>query len=221
VALLISLRQLNQRFILSMSIMFLLLMSLPSLASQTIYESKCISCHGVYGEGNEALKSPSIAGLSERYIARQLNHFKNGIRGNHEQDTSGRMMAAIAVPLTDAQIVSVSQYLAQLPFQAVPPGEKSAGFIGAGLFRQCQSCHGAKGQGEESLFAPRIAGQHLWYLTKQIENFKSGIRGMHDEDKLGRQMVDIAKPLDNEHIELILIHLSKLKPSGVSHESHH
>ena len=205
----------------SMSIIFLLLMSLPSLASQTIYQSKCVSCHGVNGEGNEAINSPSIAGLSEQYIARQLDHFKNGIRGNHEKDTSGRMMAAIAVSLTDAQIVSVSQYLAQQPFQAASPSKKSAGFIGAGLFRQCQSCHGAKGQGEESLFAPRIAGQHVWYLTKQIDNFKSGIRGMHDDDKLGKQMVDIAEPLDNEHIELILIHLSKLKPTGDSNESHH
>ena len=41
----------------------------------------CVACHGASGEGNPALNSPSLAGQDASYLVRQLNHFKNGVRG--------------------------------------------------------------------------------------------------------------------------------------------
>lgn len=189
---------------------------------ETLYKTQCVSCHGIKGEGNQALQSPSIAGLSESYLIRQLTHFKNDVRGADTQDVSGSLMAAIATPLSEKNIQSVSQYLANQPFSAAAPSDKSAGFLGAGLFRNCQSCHGAKAQGEEALFAPRLAGQHTWYLKKQLANFKQGIRGNHENDALGKQMVDIALGLtDEKQIDLILIHISKLTPVIQDDENSH
>ena len=205
-----------------LTLVLLLLSVTTTWASQSDYESKCLACHGENGEGNAVLKSPSIAGLSESYLMRQLTHFRDSVRGTHKKDSSGQLMASTSSSLTNSQIQSISQYLSNKPFQPAKPSEQSAGFIGAGLFRSCQSCHGAKGQGEESLFAPRIAGQHIWYLKKQLSDFRAGIRGSHKSDKLGKQMVDITQALnDDEQVDLILIHISKLKPTEQDHEVAH
>ena len=39
----------------------------------------------------------------------------------------------------------------------------------------CFVCHGAEGESSSEVF-PRLAGQHWEYVTKQLENFKSGKR---------------------------------------------
>jgi cytochrome c553 len=39
----------------------------------------------------------------------------------------------------------------------------------------CFVCHGAEGESSSEVF-PRLAGQHWEYITKQLENFKSGKR---------------------------------------------
>jgi cytochrome c553 len=47
---------------------------------------------------------------------------------------------------------------------------------GAKLFQNCISCHGASGEGNPEQKAPRLRGQHSWYIVTQLENFKSGAR---------------------------------------------
>ena len=37
--------------------------------------------------------------------------------------------------------------------------------------------------------APKIAGQSAWYLKRQIMNYKNGLRGTHEGDIYGRQMI--------------------------------
>lgn len=75
----------------------------------------CRACHGVNGEGNELLNSPPLAGMPAWYTARQLKNFKEGIRGDHPDDTYGREMAPMARMLpTDDDIANVSAYLEQL-----------------------------------------------------------------------------------------------------------
>jgi cytochrome c553 len=39
----------------------------------------------------------------------------------------------------------------------------------------CFICHGAQGESASDVF-PRLAGQHAQYITKQLDNFKSGKR---------------------------------------------
>ena len=64
---------------------------------------------------------------------------------------------------------------------------------GARLYPVCTSCHGAAGQGNQGMRGPKLAGQHGFYLLKQMQNFQSGARGTAPGDAKGRQMAAMAK----------------------------
>ena len=65
-----------------------------------VYQGKCGACHGGRAEGNEAFGAPRLAGLDAAYIARQLKHFRTGIRGADARDRHGRQMAMMAALVT-------------------------------------------------------------------------------------------------------------------------
>lgn len=66
--------------------------------------------------------------------------------------------------------------------------------------RYCTTCHGAEGIGNIAIEAPRLAGMEAWYLTRQLENFRAGIRGTHGEDIQGIAMQPMAAKLSDESI---------------------
>ena len=47
---------------------------------------------------------------------------------------------------------------------------------GKQLFQMCAACHGAAGEGNQSMNAPASAGQSKWYIKQQLMNFRVGIR---------------------------------------------
>lgn len=59
---------------------------------------------------------------------------------------------------------------------------------GAALYRSCATCHGARGEGSQTLGAPRLAGQNDWYLLKQLRDYRSGARGAAAGDRQGTIM---------------------------------
>ncbi len=61
--------------------------------------------------------------------------------------------------------------------------------------RHCATCHGADGRGNEGVRAPRLAGMERWYLVRQLENFRSGVRGSGPGDVHGAAMRAAAAPL--------------------------
>lgn len=66
---------------------------------KNLYNGKCGACHGGVAEGNQALKSPRLAGLDAGYLKLQFTHFRDGVRGIDPQDTPGRQMAMMAKTL--------------------------------------------------------------------------------------------------------------------------
>lgn len=81
-------------------------------ANSTLYQA-CAACHGASGEGNAALLSPRIAGMDARYLATQLRHFRDGIRGTNPADSAGRTMrAALPASLNDTSIEQLARYIA-------------------------------------------------------------------------------------------------------------
>ena len=48
---------------------------------------------------------------------------------------------------------------------------------------------------EKSQMLPKISGQHSWYIARQLNNFKNGVRGTHINDITGMQMRPIAMTL--------------------------
>ena len=69
---------------------------------------------------------------------------------------------------------------------------------GKPLYQVCVACHGAKGEGNKALNAPRLAGQEDWYIVRQLKNFKEGIRGTNPKDIYGMQMRPMAMTLAND-----------------------
>jgi len=159
----------------------------------------CSSCHGADGAGNAAMNAPSLAGQPDWYLSRQLNYYKNGVRGVHEKDEYGKQMAAMTALLpTEEAIENVSAYIATFPPVVVTPtvdGNPEAGRV---LYGSCGACHGADGKGNYATNAPSLAGQQDWYLKRTIENFKLGVRGGHPSNLYGQQMILMAKTLRND-----------------------
>lgn len=159
----------------------------------------CVACHGVQGEGNPALNAPKLAGQEEWYIVRQLQHYKQGIRGAHEDDAFGKQMAPMASTLVDDSAVrNVAAYIATLPDNPASATITGDPEKGERLYRTCGACHGWQGQGIWALNAPRYAGMSDWYLATQLKNFQKGIRGAHPQDPYGPQMAMMAQSLRSE-----------------------
>lgn len=159
----------------------------------------CGACHGPQAEGNAALNAPALAGLQEWYLQRQLEYYKTGIRGTHKDDIYGQQMAPMAATLADeAAIRHLAAYLGSL---TPPTNENTLGGDperGAAHYVTCGACHGSEAQGNYALQAPRLSGQHDWYLKRQLKNFRSGVRGSHQQDSYGKQMVLMSRALQNE-----------------------
>ena len=62
-----------------------------------------------------------------------------------------------------------------LALAVVPPA--FAEVDGRELFQLCAQCHGAAGEGNRTALAPAIAGYGRWYIQRQLEKFRSGVRG--------------------------------------------
>jgi cytochrome c oxidase subunit 2 len=160
----------------------------------------CAACHGPAGEGNEALGAPRLAGIAPWYVRRQLEYFRQGLRGEHAEDVYGQQMRPMAAALADdAAVDAVAAYIATLPDTATA-GATLAGDIDRGRrhYRTCSYCHGAEAQGIQALNAPRLAGLQDWYLARQLDNFKKGLRGRHPHDLYGWQMREMARTLNSD-----------------------
>jgi cytochrome c553 len=81
----------------------------------------------------------------------------------------------------------------------------SAGTMAAGdpvrgktLYATCGACHGQNAEGMEALNAPKMAGQEEWYTIRQLQNFKTGVRGSNPKDTYGMQMAPMAQILPDD-----------------------
>lgn len=65
-------------------------------------------------------------------------------------------------------------------------------------YQTCIACHGANGEGNPAMNAPRLAGQDAAYLQRQLNNFKTGVRGAEPADAIGQQMRAMVNTLSDE-----------------------
>ena len=175
----------------------------------------CKTCHGTAGEGGSNGKYPRIAGLSQDYLQRQLNHFKLRKRINKPM-----------VPIfknwrfdQDA-MAEVSAYIAAMPIPDIagfePGAERLTDFdsreefdgLGEELFvDNCAQCHGEDAQGRLDKEAPPLVNQYPAYLMKQIADFVAGRREHEHAAKMFGEMYQ-------EEIEAILTHVGQLAKSS-------
>lgn len=90
-------------------------------------------------------------------------------------------------------------WLASLPtFGATQALAAADPHAGSAQYAVCAACHGAAGEGNPALNAPRLAGQEAWYLRRQIHAFRDGLRGAHERDTFGAQMRPFAAMLADD-----------------------
>jgi cytochrome c553 len=173
----------------------------------------CEPCHGAEGAGTPELAAPAIAGLPQWYIERQLEKFRDGVRGAHPDDLPGMRMRPMAVTLNkEDDIASVAEYVATLPRVMAPGTLHGNAGVGASTFTTiCFVCHGNDAEGNELLGAPPLVAASDWYLLGQLRNFRSGARGADPRDTWGLTMRANAIALSDQNMQDVITYIRTLR----------
>jgi cytochrome c oxidase subunit 2 len=172
----------------------------------------CESCHGPEGAGIALQGAPAIAGLPEWYVASQLERFQTGLRGKHPDDVEGLKMRPMSLQVNSAaQRQAVAAYVAGLA-PAHNPASLTGVDAAAGeqAFAMCIACHGMKGEGNQAVNAPPLAGLDDWYVALQIRKFKSGIRGAVPGDTVGPVMAAMSMAIQPDVVDDVAAYVHAL-----------
>src|SRR5579872_3418076 len=77
-------------------------------------------------------------------------------------------------------------------------GKTDAATRGQEVFETCVPCHNSDGSGNPEVGAPNIAGMRAWYVERELDKFRAGVRGMHFSDVEGLRMRPMALSLSSE-----------------------
>lgn len=80
-------------------------------------------------------------------------------------------------------------------FAGVAAGLLAGTAVAGNAYDYCVLCHGANANGNYGIRAPKISGVEPWYLTRQLQNFASGARGMEMGDASGHEMMPVGQRL--------------------------
>ena len=103
--------------------------------------------------------------------------------------------------------VSVATALASSAIQAgapLKPGDPKAGEAKANTI--CMACHGPQGNSVVSIW-PKLAGQHVEYIQKQLMDFKA-------DNRSNVQMTPMAKPLTDQEVLDVAAYFSSQTQKG-------
>jgi len=161
-------------------------------------DAACAICHGKGGLSVQPTV-PSLAGQGNDYVVLALYQF----RARHRPS---EVMAPLAAPLSDNDLGNLAAYYSGLkPWQPGRQASAKAVADAPALAHQknCVQCHGPGLAGQEHV--PRIAGQHIVYITTQLKAFKAGNRGDIDGN-----MTSAAAELTDSDIEILADYISGL-----------
>lgn len=159
----------------------------------------CAACHGSQGEGNAMMKAPALVGLQDWYLKKQLQKFKDGVRGSHPKDLTGLQMKPMAMTLADeAAVDAVLSFLKTQPVVKPKASLDGDAVKGKTYYMTCQACHGEKGEGNQMFKAPALKSLPDWYIVAQLKKYKEKIRGAHPADVEGAMMRPMADTLADE-----------------------
>jgi cytochrome c oxidase subunit II len=92
--------------------------------------------------------------------------------------------------------------------RAVTAGDPGAG---QALYALCSACHGAEGEGNEALNAPKLSGQASWYMVEELKDFRHGLRGSNAADTFATQMAPFAQSLaDDQAVRDVVAYIATL-----------
>jgi cytochrome c553 len=99
-----------------------------------------------------------------------------------------------------------------LPLALLAAGLLTGSIATAADYSFCTTCHGTDGNGNPAIRAPKIAGIEPWYLKRQFEHFRGGLRGTHDSDIPGMEMRPVAEQMDDATIETVAAYVRTFDP---------
>ena len=180
------------------------------------YILNCSECHGF--DGNSLSQEwPNIAGLNKQYIVSQLDDFKTGKRINDEMTQIVREFPSNSELDSLAQYFSEQKMINRNSPESINKHEFVDLEIGEEIFTgkrieygipACSACHGKYGMGDEAGKFPRLVGQNMDYIIKQMELFRSKERS----NDMPPQMRNIAQEMDDEDIASVAAYIAYMKP---------
>jgi len=177
-------------------------------AAERVAVGTCATCHGPRGH-SVSPKFPVLAGQHSTYLLAQLQAFKAQTRG--DPDALGYMQG-MAAPLDDELMAALADYYSRQTPVAGP--SESAAMVARGkeIYQSgdaaegvppCAACHGTDAAGTNDY--PRLAGQHVQYLMKQLRSFQNNMRNV-------AVMHGVARGLQVNDMQAIASYLQTLGP---------
>jgi cytochrome c553 len=162
----------------------------------------CTTCHGAQGVTSNLAYFPRIAGKPAGYLFNQLQNFKEGRRHYG-------LMVGMVEHLSDAYLLEMAQYFANLDLPYSPPvpmktpASEASFQLGKTLSLQgdksrhipaCTACHGAALMGVQPAI-PGLLGLPRDYVAAQFGAWQTGLRRAHAPDCMGR-IAKLLQPAD-------------------------
>lgn len=149
----------------------------------------CVACHGA--DGNSlAAAFPKIAGQGEKYLLKQMQEIKEGVRPVAQ-------MAGQLDNMSDQDLQDIASYYAGQTMSG-SAAKKDLVAMGASVYRAgikkqgiaaCTGCHSPTGVGNAPAGFPRLSGQYADYIEQQLLMFQTGERN-NDADSVMRSIVE-------------------------------
>jgi cytochrome c oxidase subunit 2 len=116
----------------------------------------------------------------------------------------------------EAAVDNVVAYIGTLTAPPPAPTVQGDAAVGKQLYATCAACHGPKAEGNVALNAPRLTDQDDWYLVRELQKNKKGIRGTNPKDTFGAQMKPMAAMLaDDQAINNVVVYIHRSSKAGL------
>jgi len=165
---------------------------------------QCAACHGPVGVSSTDF--PNLAGQYAVVIYKELRDFKSGAR-------VGAVMAPLAQPLSEEDMVDLAAYYASLPrLPAYHPEQQMPAprvVVNGSPLRDIAPCGACHGSLDHKAGSPWLDGQPEAYLKAQLQDFKSGTR--HND--AGQQMRNVARAMTAAEIDAAAKYYSSRPPN--------
>lgn len=166
---------------------------------EEVYEV-CSGCHLASGLGRPDGTLPVVSGQHANVLVKQMVDIRTGHRDNPT-------MLPFAQSMSAQDMADSAAYMRTL--KVLPKNGKGSGKNakqGKALYeKDCKSCHGAGGEGDEAKFIPMLIGQHFKYMQRQLDEMRAGKRKNADKD-----MLKVIKPYTDADIEAVSDYMSRL-----------
>ena len=171
----------------------------PDIEAGRALTTTCVACHGADGN-SVASVYPSIAGQNARYLFRQMQLMRDGVR------PPGLMVGQLD-ERTDAELADLAAYYeAQAPTVGQADPEQALQ-LGEAIYRggllnkrvsACTACHAPDGSGNALAGFPRLSGQQPDYMIEQLKAYREGMRKTDTEVYEGMMRQNAANLTDGE-----------------------